>query len=195
MLTFHRRLAALLTVVSLALGACGGSAATSPPGAGNPTAGPGATPGDAAGTPAGVATQASGAPGGPDAATDPCSLLTAEEIKTATGFSPISATPGPTMGVFDVGCEWELDNEGSGVPWSIVIGLRADGGREYYDDYFAPPVGEGEVLQGVGDAAIQTDIGDVNAVRNDVMFSVSYIEFPSRNDVPVALAKLIASKL
>ena len=28
------------------------------------------------------------------------------------------------MGIFDVGCEWELDNEGSGVPWSIVIGLR-----------------------------------------------------------------------
>jgi len=194
MLTFDRRPAALVTLLALALAACGGSAATGGPGAGNPSVGAAGTPGAVAvGTSGGVASQTHGAPGGP--ASDPCSLLTDEEIKTATGFSPISATAGPTMGVFDVGCEWELDNEGGGVPWSIVVGVRAEGGREFYDDYFAPPVGEGEVLVGVGDDALQTDLGDVNAVRNDVMFSVSYIEFPSRNDVPVALAKAIASKL
>lgn len=174
----RRFLAILGLSTAFLVAACGGGATT--------TAGPGA-PGATSG---GTATQA---PGG-GATIDPCALLTDEDIKAATGFSPIRETAGPTMGIFEVGCEWELDNEG-GVPWSIVLGVRPEGGRDYYDSFFAPPVGEGEVLEGVGDDALQSDIGDVNAVKGDTMFSVSYIEFPTRNEVAVELAKAVARNL
>ena len=182
----RRFLTTLGMCVTFLIAGCGGGATTTAgPGA------PGATSGGAATTGGGgTATQA---PGG-GATVDACSLLTDEDIKTATGFSPISETAGPTMGIFEVGCEWELDNEG-GVPWSIVLGVRPEGGRDYFDRYFAPPVGEGEVLEGVGDEALLSDIGDVNAVKGDTMFSVTYIEFPARNEVAVELAKAVARNL
>src|SRR5262245_58742325 len=105
---FRRRLPTGLGVLGMVLlAACGGGAATSGPG------GPGATTGAAA-------TQAGGGAatepaGGGGSAVKPCDLLTDEQIKAATGFSPISETAGPTMGIFQIGCEWELDNTGSEI--------------------------------------------------------------------------------
>jgi len=180
----------VITLVACLVTACGGTGApTTAPGAPAATsAAVTAAPGGATPAPAASAPTTGGM------AIDACSLLTDAEIKSATGFSPIRKTAGPQMGVFNAGCEWELDNDGA-APWSITIGLNASGGRSFYDKYIAPPVGEGEVIDGVGDDALQSDIGEVTAVKGDTIFSVLYIEFPTRDEVAVPLAKAIAAKL
>jgi hypothetical protein len=182
-----RRLHATLGLATMfALAACGGTSAVA-----TNAGGPAAT----------IATTAAASSGGggigtgvPGEAVDACGLLTDSDIKAATGFSPTRHAGGAQLGIYQFGCEWELDNEGA-VPWSIVVGATRPGGRDYYDRYFAPPVGEGDVLQNVGDDAIQDDTGLVNAVKGDTVFTVSYIEFPARNQVAVELAKAIAAKL
>ena len=68
------------------------------------------------------------------------------------------------------------------------------GGRNFYDRYVAP-VGEGDVIDGLGDDALQSEVGDVSVVKGDTSFSVLYIEFPARDEVAVQLAKAIAAKL
>ena len=98
------------------------------------------------------------------------------------------------MGTFELGCEWELDNAGA-ASWSITVGVMPTGGRDFYDRYIAPPVGEGDVIDGIGDDALQSEVGDVTAVKGDTSFSVLYIEFPTRDEVAVQLAKAIAAKL
>ena len=177
MKTTRRSLASLALLTTFALAACGGTgAATTGPG------GPAATTAGGATQPAGggtTPTQAAGGNGG--AAVDACKLLTDEEIKSATGFSPKSSAAAPDMGTFPAGCEWELDNEGA-ASWSITLGVMPTGGRSFYDGYVAPPVGEGEV-------------GDVTVVKGDTTFSVLYIEFPTRDEVAVELAKAVAAKL
>ena len=194
MKTTRRSLTTLGLFASLGLAACGGGGATTGPG------GPTATPVTPAATAAGAATQPPGnggsatqAPGNGGASIDACTLLTDEEIKAATGFSPKSHAP-ESLGVFDFGCAWELDNEGDAA-WSITIGVTTSGGRAFYDRYVAPPVGEGEVIEGIGDDALQSDVGDVTAVKGDTVFSVLYIEFPARDEVAVPLAKAVAAKL
>ena len=189
--TTRRSLTSFALLMTLALAACGGGEATT-------------TPGGPAATTAGGATQAPGgstsnggtvtqAPGNGGTAIDPCTLLTDEEIRSPTGFSPKSHAS-ESLGVFASGCAWELDNEGA-APWSITVGVTTTGGRDFYDRYIAPPVGEGEVIEGVGDDALQSDVGDVTAVKGDTVFSVLYIEFPSRDEVAIPLAKAIAAKL
>jgi hypothetical protein len=189
MKTTRRSLASLAMLTTFALAACGGSGGAARTG----PAAPGATSGPVATQPPGNGGTATQAPGG-GAAIDACSLLTDAEIKAATGFSPKSRAAAPDLGTFASACEWELDNEGAAA-WSITVGATKGGGREFYDRYVAPPVGEGEVVEGIGDDALQSEVGDVTAVKGDTVFSVLYIEFPSRDEVAIALAKAIAAKL
>src|SRR4051794_24724147 len=115
-----------LTIIGLSsmllVAACGGGSA--------PTGAPGATiqPGaatqprvSAAAPTTAAAGDATLAPGGGVAVSDPCSLLTADQIKDATGFRPLKpGVSGPSMGIFEFGCEWELDNPGA-TPWSVIL--------------------------------------------------------------------------
>jgi hypothetical protein len=183
--TKRRSLTILGLATSLVLAACGGAgtATTVPtgPAAGSPTQPPGN---------GGTATQA---PGNGGTSFDACTLLTDQEIATATGFSPKSHAA-ESLGAFASGCAWELDNAGD-TPWTITVGVTTSGGRAFYDRYVAPPVGEGEVIEGIGDGALQSDVGDVTAVKGDTVFSVLYIEFPTRDEVAVTLARAIAAKL
>ena len=185
---------ATLSIVALlaavVAGCSGGPTATT--GAG----GPAATGGTAPTTAAGGATvaPAATAPTGGGTAVDACTLLTDAEIKSATGFAPIRKGAEPQMGVFEAGCEWELDNAGDAA-WSITIGVKTSGGRAFYDKYIAPPASEGTAVDGVGDDALQSDIGEVTAVKGDTVFSVLYIEFPTRDEVAIPLARAVAAKL
>ena len=116
-----RRLVTIGLSAAFCLAAWGGAAAT-PPGGSQATQAP-------AGTAAASATGAAATANAGGATGDACALLTADDIKKATGFSPISQAGGAQLGIFNVGCEWELDNKDA-VPWSIVVGMIQRGGRD-----------------------------------------------------------------
>ena len=171
-------LACLSTMLVALLAACAGPTA---PGS------PGATAGGAAPTSptAGAATEA---PGSVASLGQPCSLLTAADIERATGFKPMRQTPTTAPGELPVGCEWELDNPGE-TPWAIVLGVRSPGGAALYFPE------RGEPLEGIGDAALQSEAAVVEAVKGDTFISVTYMEFPERAEATAELARLILEKV
>ena len=186
------------TLVAALLAACGAPAGSGAPGRTAAGGGPGATnpPGGAGATqvPGGGAT-ATQVAAGPPSITDPCSLLTADDIELATGFRPIRELPhADTPGEVPSGCEWDLDNPGE-TPWAIVLGVRSPGGRALYDSIVASPVQAGEPVEGVGDAAQQNEPAVVDAVKGDTYISVTYMEWPERAEVPRELARLILEKV
>lgn len=179
MTTTRNVLPALLAAI---LAACGGS-----------TAAPGGT-GRAAGTaPPSQNAARSSAPGGAVSVAEPCTLLTDAEIEQATGFKPTRKTPGKAPGELPVGCEWE-GNPGE-TAWSIVLGVRSPGGRGIYDASLRTRLQAGEVLEDLGDAAVQVDEFSVEAIKDDTLISITYMEFPGRGAVPVALARMILAKV
>jgi hypothetical protein len=169
-------LAAALAAVFLA--GCG--AATGP----TPT-----PPASASSTPA----QSSQAAAGPAFTGDPCALLTDDEIKQITKQPIVSKTAGQQLGVFDVGCDWEVGPPNQ-VPWSVQVGIIPSGGRSYYDKYFAPF--QGTPVSGIGDVALEFDKNDVLAVHGDVLAGVEIIA-PGNHDLTLAdqLMKLVIGRV
>lgn len=176
---------AMLMVVGIVVAACGGAAPTTGPGstqggaASNAPTGPTVTPGGVASAPAGAGA---------------CDLLDDAQIETVTGFELISEEPGPTMGIFENGCTWELESGMTGAPWQVVLGVLTPGGREYYDKFMA--IMEGDAISGLGDVAIRSEANTVIAAKGDALVSIQYIDLSApREEVPVELIKLAFAQL
>ena len=185
-----------LTIVGLStalvLAACSG-APVGPAG----TSGAGSTSG--AGGPG--PTQAPGQrtqPTGGGAAVDACALLTDAEVEEVTGHAVEETTPGPQLGLFQFGCQWLLSQDDAMVPASINLGVMPEGGRSYYDRYFAPFNEEYgyEAIPGVGDEAVDAEVGSILVVAGDAFFNLQYIGFTD-DDAAVAaeLGRKVVARL
>jgi hypothetical protein len=160
----------LVAVIAAACGGQGGAASAPAPGATTNTGGAAATqqPGG------GVATQA---PAGGGETVDACALLSEADIKEVTGLDTESSTPGPQLGIFEHGCEWQLIDDDAIVPPAVVLGLKTSGGRRYYDTYFKPfNAGAGyETIAGLGDEAVDAEAGAVLVVAGDAFMNLQYV--------------------
>jgi hypothetical protein len=130
---------------------------------------------------------------GPAFTGDPCSLLTDAEITRITKQPIVSKEAGQQLGVFDVGCDWEVGPPNQ-ITWSIQVGVIPSGGRAYYDKYFAPY--EGTPITGLGDEALERSHNEVLAVHGDVLAGVTVIA-PGNHDLTLAdqLMKVVIDRV
>jgi len=122
--------------------------------------------------------QSSQAAVGPAFSGNPCALLTDAEITQITKQPIVSKTAGQQLGVFDVGCDWEVGPPNQ-VTWSIQVGVIPSDGRSYYDKYFAPF--EGTPIPSLGDVALQRNADEVLAVSGDVLAGVTVIALGNKD--------------
>jgi hypothetical protein len=173
MKTSLRSALVLLTCLSAAVTACGGSspstAATAPP----------------------TVTQAPASA----VTVDACALLSDADIKELTGATVDTKEPGPQAGVFPDGCRWVLTEAGSMIPPEIVLGIRASGGRDYYDRYFKPFNNENdnEPIPNLGDEAVTGIAGTAMVVKGDVLYQVQWLG--GSKDLEVEIARKVAENL
>lgn len=170
------RSAAALLIVAAAVGACGGSSATSAPAAAGQTQAPAqATAPSQASAP--VATQAAAPVAG---AIDACALITEKE---ATAF--LGSDPGPGA---DTG---SASSPACAYGGSLTIGVEPTDGQALYATTKAAMQGSGkaEDLTGVGDAAyvfiVANTIGDMEILKGSVLLSVRVQGDPSLQNVTV----------
>jgi hypothetical protein len=181
----HVGRSALLAAVAILFGGCSGAPPVATPGAdGSPASQP--TPGASAPPPAG---------GGSTIAA--CDLLTDDQISQVLGLAVQSKEAGPVLGIFPSGCEWTLEDDSS-----VTVGVIAPGGRNYYETFFEPFIGDGEPgslvesVPGIGDKAGRSDTGGIMAVKGDTLVSVEIFVFPSADDaVAEALTQAILARL
>jgi hypothetical protein len=134
-------------------------------------------------------------PGGAGQPVDACTLLTDADIEQTTGEQVASRTQSTLTTVLPSVCDIGLETG------SITIGVRAPGGRSYYETYFEPFIGDEfsplqEVVAGIGDKAARGDVGSVMAVKGDALVDVQYIAFGSDEDaVAQALMRLALAHL
>ena len=202
------RSAFVLGLVAVVAAACGGGAAATPSSgpAGATTAGPRASasagalapnPGQSAAapstpvvapvTPGGAPTPAAGA-GEP---IDACTLLSDKELLDATGAQVLTRRQSTLTQVFPSVCDLSLDDGAE-----VTIGVRYPGGRQFYESYFEPFIGETgmplqEELTGVGDKGGR-DRQYVMVLQDDVLLEVHYIKFlrVEAEDVALALIRI-----
>ena len=186
----------LLAAASIAIAACGGGAAATAGPAGSRSSNAPAGAGGATEAPGGVASQAAGGAGG---AQDPCSLLTADDIKAVTGHAVSKATDSPHGGIFPAGCEWELIAPDESVPPTILLGIMAQGGKAYYEQYFEPYNQEqgNTPIAGLGDKAVDSGFSTVLVVKGDTFFNLQYLQGDLGPDsgLQVELAKKLVAHL
>ena len=108
---------------------------------------------------------------------DPCNLLTDEEILDVTGHPAVSHSDSPRVGMWDAACVWEVDGAGV-VPGSITITIKSPGGRAIWDQYMIPIQGEFSAIEGLGDAAFEKAGWPTHVLAGDTYFSVQYTDFP-----------------
>ena len=81
------------------------------------------------------------------------------------------------MGIFDNGCNWELDpGRDDIVGWTIELGVISPRGRSYFDTFLSFPE-DTEPVSGLGDVAVSSDVGGIHAVKGDTLVSVFVIAF------------------
>lgn len=177
--------------LAVVLAACGGAPSTTnaPGGAGasGPSTGGAATQQPGGPATAGPGGAGTGVPAGPPSVNEPCTLLTAAEIKQVTGFEIKWIFPNTDSGDLPVGCNWSLGTAELGA--DIVIGVRPTGGSSLLDP------ARGEALEGIGDRALQSEPAVVEALKGDTYVSLTYMEDEERPDVTRELARLIMEKL
>jgi hypothetical protein len=173
----HSTLTALLLTLGVVVSACsapapgGGTASSHPPGVGT------GTPGES-----GLAATSLPAPAQPGQSIDACSLLTDDEVERITERSIATREEGAVMGIFDEGCSWELDaGREDVVGWSIELGVISPGGRSYFDTFLSFP-DDTEPVSGLGDVAVVSDAGAINAVKGDTLVSVFVIAFSADDE-------------
>jgi len=150
----HQKLIAALAVGALLVAVTGCSSAGGPA----PTAAPGAAGGGAAG---GGATQAANGGGGAANLSDPCSLLTQQELSTAIGQSVVAGTSAQDSHE----CNWFYPNNDSSTGAGITI---QDGDlASYCGKASDPAVGLNiEQVSGIGDGACFTYVGTTTVGAN-----------------------------
>lgn len=180
------RILALAATGALAVAACGSAAATAGP------AGPAATS-------AAVATQApiDGAatqPPGGGQAVDACSFLTDADIKAVTGYDVSRKVNGAQAGIFQSGCEWELNAPNEIVPPSIALGIMTVGGKDYYAKYMKPYNDEqgNTPVSGAGDEAVDAGFGVIQGVKGDAFYNLQYL---GEKDLELELARKLVAHL
>lgn len=179
-----------IAVLMAVLVGCGG---TPPPG--TPATGSTAPGGATHTQPDGAASAPPAAGGGSSIAA--CDLLTDDQITQVAGAGSVeSMQAGPVLGIYENGCEWTLD-DGS----SLTVGVIAPGGRQYFETYFEPFVGDDlmgldELVSGIGDKAIRQDIGGIIVLEGDIMFDVQAVGLGADDEASArALAEAIAARL
>jgi hypothetical protein len=108
-------------------------------------------------------------------------MLDDAELEAATGFPVLSRTPRTG------GCDWFLDNGGTGG-LHLAVNVWSPGGRERFDIL----AGEMPAVAGVGDAAYQQG-QSVTAVKGDAMVVIDY--FSGTVEEMVALAQAVLADL
>jgi hypothetical protein len=173
------RTTVLAGFTAIVVAGCAGAASTVAPGASTTASSP--------------PVEASQAVSGPAFTGDPCSLLTDAEITQITKQPIVSKTVGQQLGVFDIGCDWEVGPPNQ-VTWSVQLGVIPAGGRSYYDQYFAPF--EGTPITGLGDEARERADNEVLAVHGDVLVGVTLIA-PGNHDKTLAdqLMQLVIARV
>ncbi|HEX8025185.1 MAG TPA: hypothetical protein VF484_03175 [Candidatus Limnocylindrales bacterium] len=124
-------------------------------------------------------------------ATDVCSLLTAQDLESATKFHVVSHEAGGTPA--EPNCTWTLDT-GSVIDNWVELAVLSPGGKDKFNLWataYSPPL---EHVPGVGDDAIKTATipgGAVYALVGDRLFTVSF-SLPLEVDDPYALVVPLA---
>lgn len=149
-------------------------------------------------TPPGALATPPAAIGGPTSAIDACALLSDAEIEAATGQRAAQRTASTLTQVFPSVCDIELDGGAS-----LIVGVKATGGREMYECCFEPFIGEGstppldEAVSGLGDKAGRSGDDVLMVLAGDVLYEVQYIEFgrQDRSVVVRYLAERVLARL
>jgi hypothetical protein len=130
--------------------------------------------------------------------TDPCTVLTDEEVQAATGYSVLNKKAFPGNGGPESGCDWALKTD-AGVPGMhrISMSIRRPGGRERFNFMSS---GSLEKIPEVGDGAIKsggnTD-GTFWAVSGDTLVTLRYampVTVSDPDPLVVPLLKTIVSR-
>jgi hypothetical protein len=162
-------LVAVVTAVLLA--ACGGTAPQSSTGDGvGGGGGGGGTPG-----PAGAPTGGGGGGGGGDGLTDPCGLLTPDEVAGATSSDPVtgSGTPGDPAR-----CIYTL-SDGTEV---LRLNVFRNGGAAHFQSLVG--AGSAENVEGVGDRALyERGSRRLNVMAGDDLVTLTEGPFVSGTDL------------
>jgi hypothetical protein len=126
----------------------------------------------------------------PSAATsvDACTLLTQDEIESATGFEVLEIQPEDTPGQ-DPSCTWTLNTQPFPGADYIELAVKPTGGQEQFDFFagaYEPPL---EHVTGIGDDAIKTATipgGAMYALVGDQLVTLQFA-VPLDVDDPYAL--------
>lgn len=126
---------------------------------------------------------------------DPCTLLTDQEILEVTGFAVLGKTGGPRGGMWNAACVWEVQGAGV-VPATVTVTIKSPGGRTTWDQYMVPIQGEFTQVAGLGDAAFAKVHWPTHVVVGDTYVSVQLIDSPDpEGPVSTELARRVVEKL
>lgn len=126
-----------------------------------------------------------------------CDLLSDADILELTSWAVTTMEAGTTSGIYQNGCSWTLaggNRASMGIPAEITIGVKAPGGRSYFDTYFHSDIPDGpnieeegaKPLPGVGDIAfieVSSGLkGTAMAVSGDALVDITYSDFDSKSE-------------
>lgn len=125
--------------------------------------GPGATAGTG-----GQPTQSTGG-----TASDPCALLTDEEILEVTGSPAVGKEGTRRGGMWDAACVWQVQSGGM-VPATLTVTIKSPGGRAIWDQYMVPIQAEFTPVADLGDAAFAKVLWPTHVLAGDTYVSVQF---------------------
>lgn len=126
---------------------------------------------------------------------DPCSLLTDDEILEVTGRAPSSHEGGARFGAFTTGCIWQVQGAGM-MPATITVLMKNPGGRASWDQYLVPIQGEFTAVPGLGDAAFAKVHWPTHVVVGDTYVSVQFVDSPDpEGPISTELARRVVEKV
>lgn len=126
---------------------------------------------------------------------DPCTLLTDEQIKEVTGFAALGKTSTPRGGMWDAACTWEVHGA-SVVPANITLTIKSPGGRAIWDQYMVPIQGEFTAVDGLGDAAFSKVHWPTHVLAGDTYLSIQFTDMPDpEGPISTDLARRVVENL
>ncbi|MEO5704942.1 MAG: DUF3558 family protein [Candidatus Limnocylindrales bacterium] len=126
---------------------------------------------------------------------DPCALLTDEEILKVTGHAAISKAEISPGGFWDSECRWQVKGAGK-LPATITVTVKSPGGRASWDQYMVPIQGEFTAIEGLGDAAFAKVGWATHVLVGDTYVSVQFADFPDpEGPISTDLARRVVANL
>jgi hypothetical protein len=128
---------------------------------------------------------------------DACSLLPDKEVLAATGHAIAKADSWQKFVSDTSGCRLTLEQGDQVVTPSIEVGVYAPGGRTYYDTFFKRFAAEygHSPMPGLGDEAVEDDIGVLLLVEGDAFLTLQYLAEPADAPAARALAEAAVARL